>query len=381
MMLKWSILAVAFAGLFLSSAPASAQVIPWLRAESRAFIVYADASEARVRDLVADLESFDALLRRITHAPSERSPNRLEVYAFRGAGAFQEAFPGGGTTVRGFYSANVDIIASYAIFRDTFGLDAQEILFHEYAHHFLYQYFAHAYPAWYVEGFAEFFQTATFEDNRIVLGRGSTARAEWLFAGSWLPMDRLLTRDLDSSDDVAKFYAQSWLFTHYLFVTPGRLDQLRDYIRALRLGGDVIRSFTEAFHATPEEMQAELRRYFYGNPNALALSRPVADTHEIVTITTMPRSAGELIALSTRLRRGASGEEGAELLERVRDISRSYPDDRFAQITLARAEATLGDVSQARALLGSYIAAYPDDVEALYLAGMTHVREARDFKG
>jgi tetratricopeptide (TPR) repeat protein len=86
------------------------------------------------------------------------------------------------------------------------------------------------------------------------------------------------------------------------------------------------------------------------------------------------------MAMSTRLRRGASGEDGTRLLERVREVTRAYPNDRFAQLTLARAEATLGDVTQARALLEPYITAHPDDVEALYLTGLTYIREARDAK-
>ena len=39
----------------------------------------------------------------------------------------------------------------------------QLVLFHEYAHHFMLQYAPAAYPAWYVEGFAEVVSTASFE--------------------------------------------------------------------------------------------------------------------------------------------------------------------------------------------------------------------------
>ncbi len=371
----------AMAGLALLTAPAASQQHGlWRRAESPGFIVYADATEPRVRALVQDLETFDALLRRMTEAPAERSATRLEVYVFRGVGPFSEAFPGMNSTVRGVYSADIDIIASYAIFRDTYGLDAQEILFHEYAHHFMYQYFANAYPAWYIEGFAEFVQTAAFEENRIVLGRSSESRASWLFAGSWLPMRRLLTRDLDDGEDVARFYAQSWLFTHYLFTTPGKMAQFRAYVRAVRLGGDPVESFAPAFGVTPDEMQSELRRYLRNNPPALALTQPAVVTHAAVMVTPMPRSADELLPISTRVRRGVEGESGAEALERIRELVGLNPEDRFALITLARAEAMLGDIGRARLLLEPHIEANINDVEALYLLGFTYVRQARDAK-
>jgi len=153
-MALWSVTTTAFA-----------QDGAWLRAETPGFIVYSTSAETRVRSLAEELESFDSLLRRLTQTTAPRSPTPLEIYLFNGPGQFQEAFPGSNTTVRGRYAARPDIIAAYAIYQDREGLEAQDVLFHEYAHHFMYQYFANTYPAWYVEGFAEFVSTAAFEDG------------------------------------------------------------------------------------------------------------------------------------------------------------------------------------------------------------------------
>lgn len=171
--------------LFSTATNAFAQDGAWLRAETPGFIVYSTGAETRVRGVAEDLEAFDALLRRMTQTTAPRSPTKLEIYLFNGPGQYQEAFPGDSSSIRGRYGARPDIIAAYAIFEDRVGMGAQDVLFHEYAHHFMYQYFANIYPAWYVEGFAEFASTVAFEDNRIVIGRVVPTRADWLRSGSF----------------------------------------------------------------------------------------------------------------------------------------------------------------------------------------------------
>lgn len=357
---------------------AFAQTGRWLRAESPGFVVYSTASEARVRALVDDLEAFDALLRRLTEAPSERSPTRLEIYLFNGPGQFQEAFPGASATIRGIYVARPDIIAAYAIYRDRYGLEAQDILFHEYAHHFMYQHFANVYPAWYVEGFAEFVATAAFEENRTVLGRASEARTSWLYAGSWVTMEDMIQGMPRESEDVAHFYAQSWLFVHYLFNTEGAMAKFRAYVRELRLGAAPADAFRTGFGVSPSEMQSELRLYLRRNPNALALTRPAAVSSQGVTVTRLPPGADDLLPLTTRIRRGRlDDDDAAELVQRIRRIA-GTPQDSFATIALAHAEASYGDPGAARALLEPYLAANPNDVEGQYVMGLSYLREARD---
>ncbi|MGD9982332.1 MAG: hypothetical protein AB7H66_09730 [Hyphomonadaceae bacterium] len=363
------------AALIVMAGDALAQTGRWTRAESPGFIVYSTASEQRITGVVEELESFDALLRRMTNAPAERSPTKLEVFLLS-SNQFEDAFPSARDTIRGIYSARPDQIGAFAIFSDSYGLDAQEVLFHEYAHHFMFQYFANAYPTWYVEGFAEFVQTAVMGSERIVLGRSADARAQSLFNEIWLPMETLITAAPGtlSPDDAAKFYAQSWLFVHYLTVTPGKLERFQAYIRALRLGQEAEAAFETGFGMTPDQMQGELRRYLRRSPNAIALTRPTLIRHSAITMTRLPQSADRLLPHAARLRRGVPNDQAAALLGRVRELSTSR--DEFATLTLARAEAMLGDTNAARALLEPYLAANPDSVEGLYLMGLTYLTDA-----
>lgn len=369
--------------LLAGAAPAVAQDGRWVRVESEGFIVYGAASEQSLANVARELEVFDGLLRRMTGASTERSPTKLEVYLLD-SDRFGDVFPDMRSSIAGVYTARVDQIAAFAIFTDRGGLDGREILFHEYAHHFMYQYFANAYPAWYIEGFAEFVSTAVLGSERIVLGRSSEGRFYSLRNDTWLPMERLLTATPHelSSADAATFYAQSWLFTHYLVLTPGKMAQFEAYVSALRQGQEPAAALQAGFGMTPEQMQGELRRYYRGSPNALALTRPAGVERSPMQVTRMPPSANALLPLMARLRRGAvSEDEAPAFLARIRQAAGSAQADRYALVSLAHAEAELGDRTAARALLEPHLAASPDDAEALYVMGLTYLRDAGDASG
>jgi hypothetical protein len=365
---------------------ALAQGVTWRRALSAGFVVYSSGSEARLRSVVRDLESLDALLRRFTGAPPQSTPAaRLEVYLFNGRAPFLEAFPNARQDLAGFYQAAADIVAAYGIFSDTSGLSSQEVLFHEYAHHFLDQHFANTYPIWYAEGFAEFVSTTTFLEDHIVVGRADTDRAATLNNArqTWLTMEQLLTASPWQLNmvDTDKFYAQSWLFTHYIVMTPGARDKFVAYVAALRRGTETMAAFQAAFGMSPTDMQRTLRIYLANRPHGLSLTRPAEVAHEEATVTALPPSAGTLLPISTRVRRGVADVDAPALLARVRQLASATPTDRFALMTLARAEATIGDRDRARTLLGPYLQAHADDVEALYLMGLSYSTDAERLQG
>jgi len=372
----------AIAVLMLAFAPhAAAQDGRWLRAETDGFVVYGAAPERVVRGIATELESFDGLLRRMTEMRNPRSPTKLHVYLFS-ENEFQQSFPQYRESIRGLYTARVDQIAAFAIYTDGGGIEAQDILFHEYAHHFMFQYFANAYPAWYVEGFAEFMSTAVLGTERITLGRSDEGRTYTLRNETWMPMERLLTAaplELNTRD-AQLFYAQSWLFQHYLVLTPGKMAQFHGYIRALRLGQEPVAAFQTGFGMTPEEMQSELRRYFRGGPNALALTRPVQVEAPNLRLTHLPASANRLLPLLARVRDGVNEPDRAAVLAQIRQLA-GGASDPFATRTLAYAETSIGDIAAARTLLTPYLEANPDDTEALYIMGSSYLREADEAGG
>lgn len=378
----FALIGALLAAWFALSAPAAAQ---WVSVETPGFTVYADGSERRAREVALNLEQFDGLLRRMTGAPAERSPTRLQVYLF-GADEFGEAFPHfDNTNVAGVYYAQTERIAAYSIFSPSSGLGSQDILFHEYAHHFMYQYFNNAYPSWYIEGFAEVVSTAVLGTERIVIGRSNVGRARDLLNNTWLPMDRLLTmttRQFRDARESSMFYAQSWLFAQYLLLNPEANRQFQAYVRAMRSGRAPLEAFQEGFGVTPDEMQATLRRYLMGNPNAIALTQPTYVAPPQMMVAELPASSRRLMPISTRLFNGnIADEDKAPLLARIRQLAGAAPSDDFALFTLARAEIRLGSPATARGLLEPYLAANPESRDALYLLGLAYLRDAEDAEG
>jgi hypothetical protein len=356
----------------------------WVAVETPGFIVHSAGSERRAQSLADQLEEFDGLLRRMTGAPAERSPTKLEVYLFS-SDQFHEAFPHYRDSIAGVYIARTERIAAYSIVAANSGLGSEEILFHEYAHHFMYQYFNNAYPAWYIEGFAEVVSTAVLGSERIVIGRSNEGRFYTLRNTNWIPMERLITTSpwqIRDGQEVQAFYAQAWLFAHYLLLTPGAEAQFRAYVRALRTGRPPAEAFQEGFGITPEAMQARLRQYLRSNPDAIALTRPALVARPDMAVTQLPASAAQLMPLSARLTSGTiSDEDKTEVLARVRQLAGTAPGDDFALFTLARAEIRLGSPAAARSLLEPYLAAHADDRDALYLMGLAYLREAQDAEG
>jgi hypothetical protein len=356
----------------------------WLRAETPRFIVYSNGSETGLRNLARDLESFDALLGRMINAPPSPASAKLEVFLFRNTDQFYEAYGARNANIDGFYFPAPELIGAISNYRDAQATAAQTTLFHEYTHHFMFAHAPGAYPAWYVEGFAEFASTALFQDNRIVLGRSISERMSWLNGDQWLPLERILVADplqMDSGEEMARFYAQSWLLTHYISLTPGEIEHFRAYVAEFRRGADPVASFQTAFGKSTGEMQTALREYAR-HPPALALNRPAAVEHTDATVTTMPASTDALIALWVRVRRGAIGSDHRdEVAATVRARVASAASDRFSEMLLARTEATIGDHQRARSLLQPYLAAHADDVEATFLMGLSYYNDAHGAEG
>ncbi|MEY2882899.1 MAG: hypothetical protein RL490_623, partial [Pseudomonadota bacterium] len=177
--------------LFMALASATPAAAAWRMAETAHFRLYGEVSEGSLRERARLLEDFNLLLRRLTNggAEAEDAP-KLDIFLVDDAG---DAMPFGkvAAQVGGFYAASAGRIAAFSETGD----NGQFILLHEYVHHFMLSRTRLSYPAWYVEGFAEYFSTAKFTSRDIEVGGVSTGRAMQLARGTWLPLTRLLARD------------------------------------------------------------------------------------------------------------------------------------------------------------------------------------------
>jgi Flp pilus assembly protein TadD len=357
-------------GFALVAGTASAQ---WRKAESPNFVVYSTNSEERLRERTFLLEDFDRLLRLLVAGEQPPSPNRLHVYVLPRTRDLRRVRDLG-TGVAGFYSASADGIAAFI--SDEASDRQNSILFHEYAHHFLLQNARIAYPAWYIEGFAEYFMTAKFTKDRIDIGNFSPARASWLVSAPWLPWERVLsgTGGGLTPEGNAMFYAQSWLLTHYFYSNAERQAMLRRFFARLGKEGPV-RAMQSATGLNMEQFTKELARYIRGGTiNYRRMQRPAAQPVP-VRISALPRAADDLLVHEAQLRVGGRSVDAA-MLPAVRAAAAKHPNEPYAQRVLAHAELLEGDRAVALRLLESLMTASPNDAELMYLRGRLHLAAA-----
>lgn len=373
-----AILALVLAAL----APPPAAAAEWIRAESPHFVVFAQSDAEKLRRRVAELEEFHRLLRLLTGAQAPEDPPKLSIYIVDGTGGLRQVRDVS-HRVAGFYDATPHGIAAFLDRHAESSINRNQVLFHEYAHHFMLQHFPAAYPSWYVEGFAEYVMTARFEDDVIEYGDANEARAYWVGdRRRWMPFERLLFGDpyAMGGDDGAKFYAQSWLLVHYLLRDAGRLRRLNRYLVAIAEGAEPRAAFSNAFGMTATELQEEVIDYAFGRGISFTrLPRLTAAEAPPIRIERMPDSADGLLLLDAAVRLGP-GDRGEGYLRRIRAAAEGH-DDEFARRALARIEALHGDGAAADALLDRLLAEHPDDAELLYLKGMRHLAAGRRDAG
>lgn len=363
--LSWTGRACAvLACLFVALALPDRAEARWLRAESPRFVVYSDGAEADLREYVRKLETFDALLRALHGIPDTAPVHRkLPVYLVRSRAQIRLVAPGRGSSVAGFYMPSTEDIFAVALRQGR----EDDFLFHEYVHHFMLANFPYAYPSWLVEGYAEFFMTATMDDEHVTWGQFNANRAAWLTGSAWLPTAEVLKpkhRSELRSQDIARFYAQAWLITHYFMSDPERRKQLDAYVRAVGAGEDPVLAMEKAAGMPVDTLHRTLRDYAAGR---ISYSRASARSFRApeVTVTAMSPAADDLLLLSLRLKVPVPQAERPRTAEMVRREAAKHPGDPLAAVTLAHAELHFGDPPVAERVLAEFLAANPEHVEAL----------------
>ena len=371
---KWCARLATLTALLLAAVPAAAA---WRKAETDNFILYSQSGEQKVREQAALLEDYHQFLRLLTGVDDPPSANKLRVYLVRGRSDLRQVrdVPAG---VAGFYAATPSGIAAFVDDRGGGSGGDEEILFHEIAHHFMLQYRPTAYPAWFVEGFAEYVQTAKFTPKTIDYGQPSTNRVAWLSHNRWLPYDKVLfERSPRNRADSALYYAQSWLLAHYMMRDPARREKFRDYITALVRGTPPREAFAQQFGSDMKALNRAVENYAARDLTYTRMTRASAASVPAVKVETLPPSADALLLSDAALHVGVRDDYAPPLLARVRAAAAKFPDDPFARRVRAKAEILNGDRAVGEKLLDPLLKAQPQDAELLYLMGMRHLLEGR----
>src|SRR5262245_35089477 len=139
-----AVLALVAAAVGLASPAYGAQPV-WRVAETRHFVIYSASPPDAIARLAEELESYDKLLRMATSTPYDVKPVRVHVYEVPTISEVQKAANlDASSGILAFYNGN--ILGPYLITPRKTGYEAYDytpemVLHHEYAHHFMLQYF------------------------------------------------------------------------------------------------------------------------------------------------------------------------------------------------------------------------------------------------
>ena len=336
----------------------------WMRAESERFIIYSDGDERTLRQYVQKLETFDRVLRIYMDLPPDEAPPRpLPIYLIGNHRQLTQVLPQAMDNMAGIYiAAEPDI---FAVARRARRDDST--LLHEYAHHFMFQNFSFPYPAWFVEGFAEYYAATNITPNRVEVGLYDQNRVDWLLYGDWMAIEDVLEgRAINARGDRYNetYYPLAWLMTHWFMGDPQRRAVLQAYLSDVARGGDPVESMTRRTGMTPAALRNTLRSYMGRIPySGIAQRFPEVP----VTVTRLPASADDLLLINQRLKSAWVGAEPDELVTQVRSLAARHSGDPFAQLVLGRAEILYGDAAAGETALTAFLDQQPDHVEALQL--------------
>lgn len=352
----------------------------WLVAESPHFRVHASTPQRALEAFVRQMEEYRGVLEDFTTGGVPEAQTRLDIYLVRGASDTRIVWPAG-KNIAGFYSATAEsrflITRRGRIRRVSREQQAgDDNAFHEYVHHFMLQNFPAAYPGWVIEGYAQYFQTIEFEDDRIILGKRSptlTARA----AEQWLPWSTVLSSHSSKvpRDRWSAFYGQSWLLMHYMLSDPARRARFNRYLNAVSEGAKSKDALLGALGMSEAALSSALASYARAPLTLTVMKRKPAPA-ALVRVQALPPAADRLLLYDLRARYWVSKADRTGFVETVRALASRYRGDAFTERALARAEALYGDTGAAEALLQRALAQKPADAEALYLLGRAQLRRA-----
>lgn len=382
-------LAALVLGAVLASSPAHAE---WKAYETRHFIIYSESPEARATELATRLESYDKLMRMATNIGPEE-PVKVRIYEVPSTDWIDRSLGLSGSSIAGYYTSNVRgpyLVTPRKIDVDDRYFTADLVLRHEYAHHFMLQYFPATYPSWYTEGFAELIGSSTMErDGTIRYGEPARHRGNDIVA-NWVPLQELLARDKEAT--YFDRYAQGWAITQYLTLDPERAKQLRTYLSLLGKGVATDQAAVQAF-GDLRKLNDDARRYasrgsWIVRPVKVEIEQPVIRSKRALS----PAEAAlvlETISLSdddvSAYKKASDREKELAMrranLQRIKDKMRATPNDVFGLGLMADAAAAIDDLATVDDATRRLLALDANDMTGLVRRSLLLSQQAKGLSG
>jgi tetratricopeptide (TPR) repeat protein len=380
-------------------------VSKWIRAESEHLVVYSDAREEDVTRLLNNLEKLDHLLR-IYAGPAraaDRQAPKLTLYFPARPSDLGEVVDALPADAVGLYSSCATGVHGFGVHLERIASlrdeqleksplnDTLSYAFEAYARHFLYRHTDIRTPAWFIEGFAQYFSSVRFSEQQMVVGRMPVPIAQYLrFLDNGrrysLEYEDVLENRVANARNYAgdagvrlEFEAKSWLLTHYALSSEDRRKRLSRYLSLVGDGVGPTMAFERAFDVKASDIGKVMWRYGRG-VEVLRVAHPALPAGR-VSLRSLPRAADELIVLDAALKACPSRQAGELLLKKIAAVAARFPEDELARLSLGRAEIGWGDPRHALPPLNALLQKDDAGFEARYLLGVAHLRLAERHEG
>jgi len=263
-----------------------------LMAESENIILYGDVSPKQAKETVQKMEIYRKLIMTLGGITPTADKKKLTIFAFKDDSSIRK-FTGingiAGVYTHGYDGPIMMTTLAGSNKQDSFN---NQVALHEYSHHVLHGYMKTAYPRWYDEGFANYLSTFTLKDGTIQIGRAAAKHAKGLMRGGpdWVDVEDVISaiRVYPFSDKGRKrglllnqFYAQGWLYVHYLHSNKELSPRLGDYLELVNSGVEPIKAFEDGFGISPKEFHAAARKYFRDNKFQVQQFQPKAEFMDV----------------------------------------------------------------------------------------------------
>lgn len=362
----------------LAAAPAHAV---WRKATSEHFVIYGEGDARELTALAEKLEKLDYLLRFISQTAQTDQAPRLRIYLLKSDKAVQDLL--GNPLAGGFYTTTAShafAVVSGDSKSSDYDLGPEEILFHEYAHHFMLRYFPSAYPAWYVEGFAEFFSSVRFPRNgNIEFGHAPMSRLPDLQLRQTFPIRQLVSATTDGLGrrNGSSYYATAWLLTHYLLYNPERSKEFAAY-RADLFSGKRDLDFGSYFKGGTDALDKEVRVYISRSTIPATALTPSQMPQPSITVEGLEKAAGDLIGLELQAMTGIPDSRLAAFTAQLRAFVAKHPTLGPAHALLAETDRLAERPAEALAAADRAIALSPGLAQAHSTRAQILLEQAKD---
>lgn len=376
--------------LVFVASPAHAE---WWEARTEHFIIYSQDGERRTRDFATELEQYDHALRSLQSAkfePITSDSQRVTIFRTGDIDYMSRLAHG---PAAGFYIPQLNPVAFTPVREgietgsrertdSRTDLDPRSVLFHEYAHHFMFQYFPAGYPSWYVEAFAETVATIVLKDDgSFHVGNPPQYRSDALFHGmlTVTPQSLLASTAKPDMEDFFGYYTVGWLMNHYLTFEPSRKGQLKTYLRLVNSGVPSPDAARQAF-GDLDKLGGEIARYKHAGRLLGADVRPGTKANPQVAMRKLDADEEAAMRVKIRSKAGVTRSEARDVVADARGLVGKYPNSYAANLALAEAEFDVDDLAAAQAAAARAAQLRPESVEALTWEGKILVERGRKDK-